>query len=132
MHEGSLVSGSKMRIGFQETVVVEEAPVKRPEPEPKAEMETDSSLPLCIGPGCSKQALPDSVYCGTECILQHAAVTMKTLSGPKVPKPRGRPQRKAATAKPTAKVRNLNMATETLRQMFEVYRYYIFFVGSFP
>lgn len=91
----------------------EEAPVMRPEPEPEAEMETDSSLPLCIGPRCSKQALPDSVYCGTDCILQHAAVTMKTLSGPKVPKSRGRTQRKVATARPTAKVRYLNMETET-------------------
>ncbi|XP_044068420.1 uncharacterized protein LOC122883584 [Siniperca chuatsi] len=90
---------------LKETVVVveeEEAPVLRPEPEPKAEMETDSALSLCIGPGCSKQALPDSVYCGTICILQHAAITMKTLSGPKVPKSRGRTQRKAATARPTA------------------------------
>ncbi len=80
------------------------AVVTRPEPEPEAEMEIDSSLPLCIGPGCSKQALPDSVYCGTDCILQHAAVTMKTLSGPKVPKSKGRTQRKAAPARPTAKV----------------------------
>lgn len=95
-------------------MVVEEekAPVTRLEAEeakPEAEMEIDSSLPLCIGPGCSKQALPDSVYCGTDCILQHAAVTMKTLSGPKVPKSRGRPQRKAATARPTAMVSNFNM-----------------------
>ncbi|KAA8590841.1 hypothetical protein FQN60_001784 [Etheostoma spectabile] len=78
-------------------------PEPEPEPEPDTEMETDSSSPLCIGPECFKQALPDSVYCGTDCILQHAAVTMKTLSGPKVPKSRGRPQRKAATARPTAK-----------------------------
>ena len=81
-----------------------------PEHEAEAEMETDSSLPLCTGPGCSKQALPDSVYCGTDCILQHAAVTMKTLSGPKVPKSKGRAQRKAATARPTAMVRR-NMQT---------------------
>lgn len=90
----------------------DEAPVMRPEPEPEAEMETDSSLPLCIGPGCCRQALPDSVYCGTDCILQHAAVTMKTLSGPKVPKSKGRPQRKAA---PTAKVSNFNMETDKVR-----------------
>lgn len=77
----------------------------RPEPEPEPEMKMASSLPLCIGPGCSKDALPDSVYCGTDCILQHAAVTMKTLSVPKVPKPRGQVQKKAATTRSTAKVR---------------------------
>ncbi|XP_072223306.1 uncharacterized protein [Leuresthes tenuis] len=97
---------------LKETVVVVEeeqdgqALVTRTEAEPEheaeAEMETDSSLPLCTGPGCSKQALPDSVYCGTDCILQHAAVTMKTLSGPKVPTSKGRAQRKAAIARPTA------------------------------
>ena len=90
----------------------EEAPVTRPEPEPEAKMDTDSSLPLCIGPGCSRQALPDSVYCGPECILQHAAFTMQTLSVPKVPKARGRPQRKAAAARPAAKVSNINKETE--------------------
>ncbi|XP_029291765.1 death-inducer obliterator 1 [Cottoperca gobio] len=92
---------------LKETVLVveeveEDAPVMTAKPEPEAEMETGGSLPLCIGPECSKQALPDSVYCGTDCILQHAAFTMKTLSVPKVPKLRGRPQRKAATARPTA------------------------------
>uniref|UniRef100_A0AAQ6IST7 Death inducer-obliterator 1 n=1 Tax=Anabas testudineus TaxID=64144 RepID=A0AAQ6IST7_ANATE len=76
----------------------EEAPVMRQEPEP--EMETNNSLPLCIGPGCSKQALPDSGYCGTDCILQHAAVTMKAMSDPKVPKSKGCGQRNAAIARP--------------------------------
>lgn len=104
-----------MTLCFQETVLVvreeEAAPVTKQEPEsePEAEMETDSSLPLCIGPGCPKQALPDSVYCGTDCILQHAAVTMKTLTVPKVPRPRGRPPKKAATARPAAKVSHFNM-----------------------
>lgn len=93
----------------------EEAPVTRPEPESKAEMKSGSSFPLCIGPRCSKQALPDSVYCGTDCILQHAAVTMQTLSGPKVPKSRGRAQQKAATARPTPKVSHVNTETENLR-----------------
>lgn len=93
-------------------MVVEEAPVMGPELAPEPEMEMESSLPLCIGPGCSKQALPDSVYCGTDCILQHAAVTMKTLSVPKVPKSRGRTQRKAANVRPTAKVRNFNGVTK--------------------
>uniref|UniRef100_A0A096M2H0 Death inducer-obliterator 1 n=1 Tax=Poecilia formosa TaxID=48698 RepID=A0A096M2H0_POEFO len=66
------------------------------EADPQCEMEADDSFPLCTGPGCAKPALPDSVYCGTDCILQHAAITMKTLSSPKVPKSKGRPQRKAA------------------------------------
>lgn len=74
------------------------------ESEPEAEAETDGSLPLCIGRECSRHALRDSVYCGTDCILQHAALTMKSLSGPKEPKSRGRPQRKAAAMKPAPKV----------------------------
>lgn len=110
--------GSKMRFCFQETVLVveeEEAPVMKPEPEPEVEMETDSSFPQCIGPECFKQALTDSVYCGTDCILQHAAFTMKTLSGPKVPKPRGRPPKKA---RPNAKVSHSNMVAEKFREKF--------------
>ncbi|XP_030623663.1 death-inducer obliterator 1 [Chanos chanos] len=47
------------------------------------EEEDGSPLPLCIGLGCGKNALPDSVYCGHECILQHAAVAMQSLSEPK-------------------------------------------------
>ncbi|CAL8325239.1 unnamed protein product [Merluccius merluccius] len=78
-----------------------EVMAEQSKPEPDIKTERESSLPLCIGPGCPKQALQDSVYCGTDCILQHAAVTMKSLTGPKEPKPRSRPQRKAA-----AKVRN--------------------------
>uniref|UniRef100_A0A3Q1IW14 Death inducer-obliterator 1 n=1 Tax=Anabas testudineus TaxID=64144 RepID=A0A3Q1IW14_ANATE len=72
--------------------------------EPEPEMETNNSLPLCIGPGCSKQALPDSGYCGTDCILQHAAVTMKAMSDPKVPKSKGCGQRNAAIARPIFRV----------------------------
>ncbi|XP_068609721.1 death-inducer obliterator 1 [Brachionichthys hirsutus] len=83
--------------------VEEEASVKKPEPEPKAESEADASFPLCIGPSCSKKALPGSVYCGSDCILHHAAFTMKTLSVPEVPKCKTRAQSKAATASPTAK-----------------------------
>ena len=81
---------------------------------PKAEMETDTSLPLCMGPGCPKQPLPDSVYCGTDCIIQHAAVAMKTLSDPKEPKSKGRVQRKSTTARPIAKV-SRNMQTELIK-----------------
>uniref|UniRef100_A0A671T5Z6 Death-inducer obliterator 1-like n=1 Tax=Sinocyclocheilus anshuiensis TaxID=1608454 RepID=A0A671T5Z6_9TELE len=39
-----------------------------------------SSLPKCIGPGCERDALPDSVYCGNDCILRHAAAAMKTIT----------------------------------------------------
>ncbi|XP_054996621.1 death-inducer obliterator 1 isoform X2 [Sorex araneus] len=42
----------------------------------------------CIGPGCSRVAQPDSVYCSSDCILKHAAATMKFLSSGKEPKPK--------------------------------------------
>lgn len=81
-----------------------EAPVLKPEPESPAEMKKDGALPLCIGPGCPREALPGSVYCGTDCILQHAAATMKTFSVPKDSKSSGGVQKKAATATASAKV----------------------------
>ncbi|KAI2643884.1 Death-inducer obliterator 1 [Labeo rohita] len=38
------------------------------------EMETEkAALPKCIGPGCSNDSLPESVYCGHQCIVRHAA-----------------------------------------------------------
>lgn len=89
----------------------ESEPEAEPEPEPAAEMK-NSPFPLCIGPKCSKQALPDSVYCSTDCIIQHAAFTMKTLSVPKVLKSSGRAQKKAQPARPAAKVGNFNTVTE--------------------
>ncbi|CAM9331115.1 unnamed protein product, partial [Lampetra planeri] len=46
----------------------------------------DSSLPKCIGPGCENNAQPDSVYCGNDCILRHAAAAMKSFSNVKDPK----------------------------------------------
>lgn len=42
----------------------------------------------CIGPGCLSVAQPDSVYCSSDCILKHAAATMKFLSAGKEPKPK--------------------------------------------
>ncbi|XP_053308920.1 death-inducer obliterator 1 isoform X2 [Spea bombifrons] len=42
----------------------------------------------CIGPGCSNLALQDSVYCSHDCILKHAAETMKSLSTSKEVKPK--------------------------------------------
>lgn len=80
-----------------------EAPAIKLEPEPQASMK-DGTLPLCIGPGCPREALPESVYCGTDCILQHAAATMKTLCVPKEPKTRGGTQKKAPTPTASAKV----------------------------
>ncbi|XP_041953172.1 death-inducer obliterator 1 isoform X1 [Alosa sapidissima] len=70
-----------------------------------AVVEEEQVLPKCIGPGCIKSALPDSVYCGHECILRHAAVTMKSLSEQKTPKleplpPQAHPTPKALS-KPT-------------------------------
>ncbi|KAI5279840.1 Death-Inducer Obliterator 1 [Manis pentadactyla] len=42
----------------------------------------------CIGPGCTNVAQPDSVYCSNDCILKHAAATMKFLSSGKEQKPK--------------------------------------------
>ncbi|XP_053103011.1 death-inducer obliterator 1 isoform X2 [Hemicordylus capensis] len=49
----------------------------------------------CIGPGCSNVAQPGSVYCGHECILKHAAATMKFLSEGKEQKPKDKIKQKA-------------------------------------
>ncbi|XP_028308351.1 death-inducer obliterator 1-like [Gouania willdenowi] len=72
------------------------------ESEHEAKMEMESSGPICIGHGCSKQALSDSVYCSTDCIIQHASFTMKTLSVPKVPKARGRGRKNLRNPRPEA------------------------------
>ncbi|XP_051967151.1 death-inducer obliterator 1-like [Xyrauchen texanus] len=40
----------------------------------------ESSLPKCIGPGCERDALLDTVYCGNDCILRHAAAAMKSIT----------------------------------------------------
>ncbi|XP_077368809.1 uncharacterized protein LOC144013606 isoform X2 [Festucalex cinctus] len=84
---------------------IEKVLVIRPEAgtEPEGEMETDCSGPMCIGPGCSKPALQESVYCGNDCIVQHATVTMKSFSDTNVSNPRGQLQKKAPAVMPTAK-----------------------------
>ncbi|XP_043092796.1 death-inducer obliterator 1 [Puntigrus tetrazona] len=46
-------------------------------------VEERTALPKCIGPGCSSDSLPESVYCGHQCIVRHAAAAMKSLSGAK-------------------------------------------------
>uniref|UniRef100_A0A672QMJ4 Death-inducer obliterator 1-like n=2 Tax=Sinocyclocheilus grahami TaxID=75366 RepID=A0A672QMJ4_SINGR len=45
--------------------------------------EEKAALPKCIGPGCSNDSLPESVYCSHQCIVRHAAAAMKSLSEPK-------------------------------------------------
>ena len=62
----------------------------------------ESSLPKCIGPGCENNAQPDSVYCGNDCILRHAAAAMKSITDVKEPKQKDKP--KAQKTKPTPKV----------------------------
>lgn len=59
--------------------------------------EEESSLPKCIGPGCENNAQPDSVYCGNDCILRHAAAAMKSITDDKEPKQKDK-------AKPPPKV----------------------------
>lgn len=52
----------------------------------------ESALPKCIGPGCENNAQPDSVYCGPDCILKHAAATMKSITDPSQ-KDKAKPQK---------------------------------------
>ncbi|XP_072304764.1 uncharacterized protein [Eucyclogobius newberryi] len=96
-----------------EMMEVKESPLllkTEPEPDPVSQ----SSSPDCIGPSCSKPALPESVYCGSDCIMQHAAATIKNLSVPKAPKTRARAQRKAAPARAPAKAPRGNRASKRL------------------
>lgn len=64
--------------------------------------EEDSSLPKCIGPGCENNAQPDSVYCGNDCILRHAAAAMKSITDVKEPKQKDKA--KTTKTKSTPKV----------------------------
>lgn len=68
----------------------------------KQKSEEDSSLPKCIGPGCENNAQPDSVYCGNDCILRHAAAAMKSITDVKEPKQKDKA--KASKTKFTPKV----------------------------
>lgn len=63
--------------------------------------EEDSSSPKCIGPGCDNVAQPDSVYCGNDCILRHAAAAMKSISDVKEPKQKDKAQKNKPAAKVT-------------------------------
>ncbi|CAJ0932479.1 unnamed protein product [Ranitomeya imitator] len=53
-----------------------------------AELSDSPEVAKCIGPGCVNNALPDSVYCSHDCILKHAAATIKSLSSSKESKPK--------------------------------------------
>ncbi|XP_048675342.2 death-inducer obliterator 1 isoform X2 [Caretta caretta] len=66
----------------------------------------------CIGPGCSNVAQPDSVYCSNDCILKHAAATMKFLSAGKEPKPKEKI--KSKSERPTILKSQLQAGTKPL------------------
>lgn len=69
---------------FFNRCVVSQVGIEQPLEEVMEQMkEEGSASPKCMGPGCSNDALPGSVYCGHQCILRHAAVAMKSLSEPK-------------------------------------------------
>uniref|UniRef100_A0A3P8U853 PHD-type domain-containing protein n=1 Tax=Amphiprion percula TaxID=161767 RepID=A0A3P8U853_AMPPE len=61
--------------------------------------EDDSSLPKCIGPGCDNNAQPDSVYCGNDCILRHAAAAMKSITDEPQQKDKANAQKNKSTPK---------------------------------
>lgn len=62
--------------------------------------EDDSALPKCIGPGCENNAQPDSVYCGNDCILRHAAAAMKSITDVKEPKQKDKAKVQKAKSAP--------------------------------
>uniref|UniRef100_A0A672IUR9 PHD-type domain-containing protein n=1 Tax=Salarias fasciatus TaxID=181472 RepID=A0A672IUR9_SALFA len=65
--------------------------------------EEESSLPKCIGPGCDNNAQPDSVYCGNDCILRHAAAAMKSITDVKEPQQKTNTQKNKSTPQKTAR-----------------------------
>lgn len=71
---------SNVEVNTTPTMEVQE---EKAEEKAAQKAEEDSSLPKCIGPGCENNAQPDSVYCGNDCILRHAAATMKSITEPK-------------------------------------------------
>lgn len=67
----------------------------------------EASLPKCIGPGCENDAQPDSVYCGNDCILRHAAAAMKSISDDKEPaQDKVKPEKTKSTPKVTRSAQN--------------------------
>ncbi|XP_036447686.1 death-inducer obliterator 1 isoform X2 [Colossoma macropomum] len=61
-------------------------------------VEEKADVPKCIGPGCVNDALPESVYCGHQCIIRHAAVAVQSISEPKT-----EPQIQTIQTKPAPK-----------------------------
>ncbi|XP_067856302.1 death-inducer obliterator 1-like isoform X2 [Heptranchias perlo] len=60
------------------------------------------AVPKCIGPGCANLASTDSVYCSNDCILKHAAATMKSLSQAKDQKQKTKEKGKSKQEKATS------------------------------
>lgn len=73
--------------------------VELPDDKTMQKSEDNSSLPKCIGPGCDNNAQPDSVYCGNDCILRHAAAAMKSITDVKEPKQKDKDKDKAKAQK---------------------------------
>lgn len=71
-----------------------------------------ASLPKCIGPGCENDAQPDSVYCGNDCILRHAAAAMKSISDDKEPvQDKVKPEKTKSAPKVTRSSQNNTILT---------------------
>ncbi|KFQ20733.1 Death-inducer obliterator 1, partial [Merops nubicus] len=68
----------------------------------------------CIGPGCFNVAQPDSVYCSNDCILKHAAATMKFLSAGKEAKPKPKEKIKPKSDKPGMPKSQVQVSTKPL------------------
>ncbi|XP_066529390.1 death-inducer obliterator 1 isoform X2 [Hoplias malabaricus] len=98
-------SSSKKRFRIFKSVEVVAA-VMEPEKEEKKvkkeKTEEKAAIPKCIGPGCFNDALPESVYCGHQCIIKHAAVAMQNITEPKT-QPQPQIQTKPAP-KPVPKI----------------------------
>ncbi|KAM6980810.1 death-inducer obliterator 1-like [Aplochiton taeniatus] len=83
----------------------------------KAEPNADkSSLPKCIGPGCERNAQPDSVYCGNDCILRHAAAAMKSITDVKEPKQKDKPKAQKTAGLRSAPKRSSTGGSKTLKK----------------
>uniref|UniRef100_A0A671NA98 Uncharacterized protein n=1 Tax=Sinocyclocheilus anshuiensis TaxID=1608454 RepID=A0A671NA98_9TELE len=76
--DATRTNGPREKHEIDSTCVIEQ-PV-----EEEIKAEEKAALPKCIGPGCSNDSLPESVYCGHQCIVRHAAAAMKSLSEPKI------------------------------------------------
>ncbi|XP_052424745.1 death-inducer obliterator 1 isoform X2 [Carassius gibelio] len=81
--------------------------------QPQVSAVEGSPLPKCIGPGCERDALPDSVYCGNDCILKHAAAAMKTITTD------GKDSKQKERGKPKAKKKTTNKTPNKSRSGME-------------